>query len=198
MAPTLNQTVLNFLMTTMSSNLVKDPPRMPPSMVLTSSSSSSSSSLLHEGEAREGRAVGLGGTQDGVSGGPHRQWSPSTTTPEEETQQNLMQQRYQEYVIGLSILIAMISIGILVSVFMCLTVRRHPYLWLAVFGGKKTSLAGRNTSGKLPRRVRFQIRRSHDRDQCSTDSGVTMIVPGYSVIEEPNPGASSKGDLVGT
>ncbi|KAK7085357.1 hypothetical protein SK128_020240, partial [Halocaridina rubra] len=71
-----------------------------------------------------------------------------------------------QYIVGLTVLLAFIFVGIASAVYMCWTLRRNPTLWSEVFGGLLLK-----TNARIPRRVRFA------RDIESTASAKTVIIP---------------------
>ncbi|KAG7158175.1 hypothetical protein Hamer_G008805 [Homarus americanus] len=115
--------------------------------------------------------------QPGTSDAPNGSWLKKNVTGKSWNNEAAGGSRLSEYqyVIGLTLLLMMILLGVVVSVLMCLTIRRNPMLWSGVFGGLmlKTNING-NNGAKFPRRVRFNVPDNHDVE--STGSAMTVMI----------------------
>lgn len=89
-----------------------------------------------------------------------------------------------QYVLGLSLLLLLIFIGLSAAIFMCLTIRREPMLWSRTFGGLLHKTEASRCAPHVPRRVRFNVPAS-GRDLESTGSAITVIVAAAEEGNEP-------------
>ncbi|KAJ9594098.1 hypothetical protein L9F63_014464 [Diploptera punctata] len=88
-------------------------------------------------------------------------FSPSDTNPEQDNTVT--------FLIGFGILILFVIAGIMASVFLCVTLKKDPYLWEAVFDGAKElflKMQGHNTASTSVSNKKY----NEDVGICSTIS----------------------------
>lgn len=82
----------------------------------------------------------------------------------------------EKFVVGLTLLLALIFLGVAVSVLLCIATQREPTLWMTVFEGlmPKNSATSRQFA-KFPRRVRFQLPENHSNRGSSKTMTHTLL-----------------------
>lgn len=86
------------------------------------------------------------------------------------------QMQEENYAVGLTVLLTLIILGVVVSVLLCMSIRREPGLWMTVFEGftlKKASDPRQLV--KFPRRVRFQVPDGHKNRSSSKTTTNTLL-----------------------
>ena len=96
-----------------------------------------------------------------------------------------------QYIIGLSVLLAMILLGVCASMMMLLTLKKDPILWNVLFNGFKFK-SNTDVEAKFPRKVRFSVKgkgqpgdsSSHNEDNNFENKSMVVATVEESEMEE--------------